>query len=115
MVAVLDGDIVRFALAGGPPKAYVWVKQCGPSASAATCDDATGRQFRVYPDGTYELAPKKLYARLDTPAGSFDCRAASADRPCSLALTDNDGVVLTTVFRCISARTAARKPRPPSA
>lgn len=94
---LLDGDIVRFSIAGGPPKAYVWVKQCGPSATAATCDDATGRQFRVYPDGTYELSPKKLYARLGTPAGSFDCRTAPTGRPCSLALTDNDGTVLTSV------------------
>lgn len=97
---LLDGDIVRFSIAGGPPKAYAWVKQCGPSATtptAATCDDATGRQFRVYPDGTYELSPKKLYARLDTPAGSFDCRTAPTDRPCSLALTDNNGTVLAGV------------------
>ncbi|WP_330294484.1 neocarzinostatin apoprotein domain-containing protein [Streptomyces sp. NBC_00503] len=97
---LLDGDVVKFSIAGGPAKAYVWVKQCAPSttaATAATCDDATGRQFRVYPDGTYELSPKKLYARLETPAGSFDCRAAAAGRPCSLALTDNDGVVLTSV------------------
>lgn len=94
---LLDGDIVTFGITGGPPKAYVWVKQCGPSASATTCDDATGRQFRVYPDGTYQQSPKKLYARLDTPAGSFDCRAAPAGKPCSLALTDNAGTVLTTV------------------
>ncbi|MGW6710884.1 hypothetical protein ACWGDE_39195, partial [Streptomyces sp. NPDC054956] len=94
---LLDGDIVKFTIAGGPPKAYVWVKQCGPSASAATCDDATGRQFRVYPDGTYQLSPKKLYARLATPEGNFDCRTASAEAPCSLALTDNAGAVLATV------------------
>ncbi|PNE32395.1 hypothetical protein AF335_17450 [Streptomyces eurocidicus] len=94
---LLDGDIVRFTIAGGPPKEYVWVKQCGPSASAGTCDDATGRQFRVYPDGTYRISPKKLYAQLSTPAGNVDCRTAPADAPCSLALTDNAGALLTTV------------------
>ncbi|CAM5307390.1 hypothetical protein SAVIM338S_00546 [Streptomyces avidinii] len=94
---LLDGDIVTFGITGGPPKAYVWVKQCGPSASAATCDDATGRQFRVYPDGTYQLSPKKVYAQLDAPAGQFDCRRAPAGNPCSLALTDNAGAVLATV------------------
>lgn len=94
---LLDGDVVTFGIAGGPPKAYVWVKQCGPSASATTCDDATGRQFRVYPDGTYQLSPKKLYAQLETPAGNFDCRTAAAGNPCSLALTDNDGAVLASV------------------
>ncbi|MFD9307205.1 neocarzinostatin apoprotein domain-containing protein [Streptomyces sp. NPDC060048] len=94
---LLDGDIVEFTLAGGPPKAFVWVKQCGPSASAATCDDATGRQFRVLPDGTHQLSPKKLYARLGTPAGDFDCRTASATAPCTLTLTDNDGSVLAAV------------------
>ncbi|MBT2450206.1 hypothetical protein J7F03_24640 [Streptomyces sp. ISL-43] len=94
---LLDGDIVKFTIAGGPPKAYVWVKQCGTSASAATCDDATGRQFRVLPDGTFQLSPKKLYARLDTSAGDFDCRTAPAVEPCTLALTDNDGSVLATL------------------
>ncbi|WP_328296666.1 neocarzinostatin apoprotein domain-containing protein [Streptomyces sp. NBC_00435] len=94
---LLDGDIVRFTVAGGPPKAYVWVKQCAPQASGSVCDDATGRQFRVYPDGTYQLSPKKLYAQVDTPTGSFDCRTAPAARPCTLALTDNDGTVLTAV------------------
>ncbi|MFG2720205.1 neocarzinostatin apoprotein domain-containing protein [Streptomyces sp. NPDC048416] len=92
-----DGDIVTFTIAGGPPGAYVWVKECGPSASATTCDDDTGRQFRVYPDGTYQLSPKKLYAQLSTPAGAFDCRTASSANPCSLALTDNNGALLTTV------------------
>ncbi|MET9361568.1 neocarzinostatin apoprotein domain-containing protein [Streptomyces sp. NPDC006632] len=92
-----DGDIVTFTIAGGPPKDYVWVKECAPSASATTCDDDTGRQFRVYPDGTYQLSPKKLYAQLATTAGSFDCRAASSANPCSLALTDNNGALLTTV------------------
>ncbi|MDJ0385176.1 neocarzinostatin apoprotein domain-containing protein [Streptomyces sp. G-G2] len=94
---LLDGDIVTFGITGGPPKAYVWVKQCGPSASATTCDDDTGRQFRVYPDGTYQLSPKKLYARLATAAGTVDCRTTPADDPCTLALTDNDGALLTTV------------------
>ncbi|MCX5384321.1 neocarzinostatin apoprotein domain-containing protein [Streptomyces sp. NBC_00083] len=92
-----DGDIVKFTIAGGPPGAYVWVKECAPSASATTCDDDTGRQFRVYPDGTYQLSPKKLYAQLATQAGSFDCRTASPANPCTLALTDNDGALLTTV------------------
>ncbi|WP_405497036.1 neocarzinostatin apoprotein domain-containing protein [Streptomyces sp. NBC_00096] len=94
---LLDGDIVRFTVAGGPPKAYVWVKQCAPQTSGSACDDATGRQYRVYPDGTYQLSPKKLYARIDTPAGSFDCRTAPPARPCTLALTDNEGTVLTGV------------------
>lgn len=92
-----DGDIVKFTIAGGPPKDYVWVKECGPSASATTCDDDTGRQFRVYPDGTYQLSPKKLYAQLSTTAGKFDCRTVSSSNPCSLALTDNTGALLTTV------------------
>ncbi|MEU9098649.1 neocarzinostatin apoprotein domain-containing protein [Streptomyces sp. NPDC048361] len=92
-----DGDIVKFTIAGGPPGGYVWVKECAPSASAATCDDDTGRQFRVYPDGTYQLSPKKLYAQLVTTAGSFDCRTASSANPCTLALTDNNGALLTTV------------------
>ncbi|MFF3975954.1 neocarzinostatin apoprotein domain-containing protein [Streptomyces sp. NPDC001828] len=92
-----DGDIVKFAIAGGPPKDYVWVKECGPSASVTTCDDDTGRQFRVYPDGTYQLSPKKLYAQLSTTAGSFDCRTVSTANPCTLALTDNNGALLTTV------------------
>lgn len=92
-----DGDIVKFTIAGGPPKAYVWVKECGPSASTTTCDDATGRQFRVYPDGTYQLSPKKLYAQLSTTAGTFDCRTVSPSDPCSLALTDNSGALLATV------------------
>ncbi|MEV6671002.1 neocarzinostatin apoprotein domain-containing protein [Streptomyces sp. NPDC051162] len=93
---LLDGDIVEFTIAGGPPKERVWVKQCGPSASVTTCDDATGRQFRVYPDGTYERSPKKLYAQLSTTAGNIDCRTAPADDPCSLALTDNTGALLAT-------------------
>ncbi|WP_189959736.1 neocarzinostatin apoprotein domain-containing protein [Streptomyces violascens] len=92
-----DGDIVKFTIAGGPPKDYVWVKECGPSASTTTCDDDTGRQFRVYPDGTYQLSPKKLYAQLSTTAGKFDCRTVSPSNPCSLALTDNTGALLTTV------------------
>ncbi|MEU6052635.1 neocarzinostatin apoprotein domain-containing protein [Streptomyces xanthochromogenes] len=92
-----DGDVVKFTIAGGPPKDYVWVKECGPSASVTTCDDDTGRQFRVYPDGTYQLSPKKLYAQLGTTAGPFDCRTASAANPCTLALTDNNGALLTTV------------------
>ncbi|MFE3328961.1 neocarzinostatin apoprotein domain-containing protein [Streptomyces sp. NPDC059176] len=95
--SLLDGDIVTFTITGGPPKAYVWVKQCGPSASVTTCDNATGRQFRVYPDGTYAPAPKKLYAQLSTGAGSVDCRTAGPDQPCSLALTDNTGALLATL------------------
>lgn len=93
---LLDGDIVEFTIAGGPPREYVWVKQCGPSASTTTCDDATGRQFRVYPDGTYRISPKKLYAQLGTAAGTFDCRTAPSANPCSLALTDNTGALLAT-------------------
>ncbi|AYG84774.1 hypothetical protein DWB77_06988 [Streptomyces hundungensis] len=92
-----DGDIVTFTIAGGPPRDYVWVKECGPSASVTTCDDDTGRQFRVYPDGTYQLSPKKLYAQLATTAGPFDCRKAPSGNPCTLALTDNNGALLTTV------------------
>ncbi|MCT9089071.1 neocarzinostatin apoprotein domain-containing protein [Streptomyces sp. ASQP_92] len=92
-----DGDIVRFTIAGGPPRDYVWVKECAPSASVTTCDDDTGRQFRVYPDGTYQLSPKKLYAQLATTAGTFDCRTAASGNPCTLALTDNTGALLTTV------------------
>ncbi|MFJ9344713.1 neocarzinostatin apoprotein domain-containing protein [Streptomyces sp. NPDC101733] len=94
---LLDGDVVRFTLAGGPPKAYVWVQQCGPSASERTCDEDTGRQFRVYPDGTYQLSPKKLYARLATADGDVDCRTSPSDDPCTLALTDNTGALLATV------------------
>lgn len=93
---LLDGDIVEFTIAGGPPKARVWVKQCGPLASVTTCDDATGRQFRVLPDGTYQKSPKKLYAQLSTTAGNIDCRTAPAETPCSLALTDNTGALLAT-------------------
>ncbi|MEU3500074.1 neocarzinostatin apoprotein domain-containing protein [Streptomyces hundungensis] len=92
-----DGDIVTFTIAGGPPRDYVWVKECGPSASVTTCDDDTGRQFRVYPDGTYQLSPKKLYAQLATTAGPFNCRKAPSGNPCTLALTDNNGALLTTV------------------
>jgi hypothetical protein len=92
-----DGDIVTFRISGGPPKAYVWVKQCGPSAAEATCDDATRRQFRVLPDGTYDLSPKKLYALLRPDSGPVDCRTVDRDDPCSLALTDNSGALLTTV------------------
>lgn len=95
--ALLDGDILTFTIAGGPPKDRVWVKQCGPSASVTTCDDATGRQFRVYPDGTYRASPKKTYAQLTTKTGNVDCRTAPADNPCTLALTDNSGALLTTV------------------
>ncbi|MGW6688333.1 neocarzinostatin apoprotein domain-containing protein [Streptomyces sp. NPDC054961] len=109
---LLDGDIVTFGIAGGPPKAYVWVKQCGPQASATTCDDATGRQFRVQPDGTHPLSPKKLYAQLDTPAGKFDCRTASDGSPCSLALTDNEGTVLATV--ALRFRPDGRPEAPPT-
>lgn len=94
---LLDGDIVKFTIAGGPPKDRVWVKQCGPVASVTTCDDATGRQFRVLPDGTYYLSPKKLYAQLVTQSGTFDCRKVPGGTPCSLALTDNTGALLATV------------------
>lgn len=94
---LLDGDIVTFRITGGPPKAYVWVKECGPSASATTCDDATRRQFRVLPDGTYDLSPKKLYALLSPESGEVDCRTAAWGNPCSLVLTDNAGALLTTV------------------
>ncbi|WP_369374092.1 neocarzinostatin apoprotein domain-containing protein [Streptomyces sp. cg36] len=95
---IRDGDIVSFGITGGPPKEYVWVEQCVARAGGGTaCDENTGRQFRIYPDGTYQLSPKKLYALLDTPAGSADCRTATAADRCLLALTDNAGAVLTTV------------------
>ncbi|MEU9012251.1 neocarzinostatin apoprotein domain-containing protein [Streptomyces sp. NPDC048479] len=94
---LLDGDIVNFRITGGPPKQYVWVKECGPSASVTTCDDDTRRQFRVLPDGTYDVSPKKLYARLSTESGDVDCRTVARTNPCSLALTDNAGALLTTV------------------
>ncbi|MBD0740916.1 neocarzinostatin apoprotein domain-containing protein [Streptomyces sp. CBMA152] len=95
---IRDGDIVSFGITGGPPKEYVRVEQCVATAEGGTaCDENTGRQFRVYPDGTYQLSPKKLYARLDTPAGPADCRSATAAEQCLLALTDNAGAVLTTV------------------
>ncbi|MFJ6795191.1 neocarzinostatin apoprotein domain-containing protein [Streptomyces sp. NPDC091268] len=94
---LLDGDIVEFTLEGAPPKEYVGVEQCGPSASADNCDADTARQFRVYPDGTYRPSPKKLYARLETAAGPVDCRTAPADDPCTLALTDSGGALLATV------------------
>ncbi|GGP32280.1 neocarzinostatin apoprotein domain-containing protein [Streptomyces melanogenes] len=95
---IRDGDIVSFQITGGPPKEYVWVEQCVATSGGGTaCDENTARQFRVYPDGTYQLSPKKLYARLDTPAGATDCRTATAANRCLLALTDNAGTVLTTV------------------
>ncbi|MFI6683840.1 neocarzinostatin apoprotein domain-containing protein [Streptomyces sp. NPDC050485] len=94
---LLDGDIVKFGIAGGPPKAYVWVEQCVRTAAGTACDGGTGRQFRVYPDGTYQVSPKKLYAQLHTGAGDFDCRAPGSGYECRLALTDNAGAVLTTV------------------
>ncbi|MCX5193863.1 neocarzinostatin apoprotein domain-containing protein [Streptomyces sp. NBC_00249] len=94
---LLDGDIVEFSVKGGPPKAYVWVELCAPDTVAGACDEDTARQFRVLPDGTLQVAPKKLYAQLATGSGPFDCRTAAADRPCRLALTDNTGAVLTTV------------------
>ncbi|MGW2983058.1 neocarzinostatin apoprotein domain-containing protein [Streptomyces goshikiensis] len=94
---LLDGDITQFSVKGGPPKAYVWVEVCAPDTVAAACDEDTGRQFRVLPDGTLPLSPKKLYAQLATGAGTFDCRTATAAHPCRLALTDNTGAVLDTV------------------
>ncbi|WP_371656039.1 MULTISPECIES: neocarzinostatin apoprotein domain-containing protein [unclassified Streptomyces] len=95
---IRDGDIVSFQITGGPPKEYVWVEQCVAAPGGGTaCDENTARQFRVYPDGTYQVSPKKLYTRLDTPAGPADCRAATAANRCLLALTDNAGAVLTTV------------------
>ncbi|MEV7543941.1 neocarzinostatin apoprotein domain-containing protein [Streptomyces sp. NPDC089915] len=94
---LLDGDIARFSVKGGPPKAYVWVEMCAPDTVAGACDEDTGRQFRVLPDGTLGVSPKKLYAQLATGAGTFDCRTATAAHPCRLALTDNTGAVLTTV------------------
>ncbi|MEV7419114.1 neocarzinostatin apoprotein domain-containing protein [Streptomyces sp. NPDC089919] len=94
---LLDGDIVDFSVKGGPPKAYVWVELCAADTEPAACDEDTGRQFRVLPDGTLPVSPKKLYAQLATGAGTFDCRTATAEHPCRLALTDNTGAVLTTV------------------
>ncbi|MCX4546259.1 neocarzinostatin apoprotein domain-containing protein [Streptomyces sp. NBC_01565] len=94
---LLDGDIVEFSVKGGPPKAYVWVEVCAPDTVAGACDEDTGRQFRVLPDGTLPLSPKKLYAQLATGAGTFDCRTATAAHPCRLALTDNTGAALDTV------------------
>ncbi|MFJ5546326.1 neocarzinostatin apoprotein domain-containing protein [Streptomyces sp. NPDC093225] len=94
---LLDGDIVEFTVKGGPPRAYVWVEMCAPDTVAGACDEDTGRQFRVLPDGTLSPSPKKLYAQLATGAGTFDCRTATAAQPCRLALTDNAGAVLTTV------------------
>ncbi|MEU8776817.1 neocarzinostatin apoprotein domain-containing protein [Streptomyces sp. NPDC048606] len=94
---LLDGDVVDFTVKGGPPKAYVWVELCAPDTVAGACDEDTGRQFRVLPDGTLPLSPKKLYAQLATGAGTYDCRTADAAHPCRLALTDNTGAVLTTV------------------
>lgn len=96
-VGLLDGDIITVTISDGPPKQYVWVKECGPSASVATCDEETRRQYRVLPDGTYYPSPKKLYAQLSTAAGNVDCRTVAPSNPCSLALTDNDGALLTTV------------------
>ncbi|MEW1633026.1 neocarzinostatin apoprotein domain-containing protein [Streptomyces sp. NPDC093801] len=94
---LLDGDIVAFSVKAGPPKAYVWVELCAPDTVAGACDEDTGRQFRVLPDGTLPVSPKKLYAQLATGTGTFDCRTATAAHPCRLALTDNTGAVLTTV------------------
>ncbi|MFH7598756.1 neocarzinostatin apoprotein domain-containing protein [Streptomyces racemochromogenes] len=94
---LLDGDVVGFSVGGGPPKAFVWVEMCAPDTVAGACDEATGRQFRVLPDGTLDPSPKKLYARLATGAGTFDCRTATSAHPCRLALTDNTGAVLATV------------------
>ncbi|MEU3909932.1 neocarzinostatin apoprotein domain-containing protein [Streptomyces sp. NPDC029721] len=94
---LVDGDIVGFSVKGGPPKAYVWVEMCAPDTVAGACDEDTGRQFRVLPDGTLEKSPKKLYAQLATGEGAFDCRTATEAHPCRLALTDNTGAVLTTV------------------
>ncbi|RPF29965.1 neocarzinostatin family protein [Streptomyces sp. Ag109_G2-6] len=94
---LLDGDVVGFSVKGGPPKAYVRVELCAPDTVAGACDEDTGRQFRVLPDGTLAKSPKKLYAQLVTGAGTFDCRTATAAHPCRLALTDNTGAVLTTV------------------
>ncbi|MEU8437620.1 neocarzinostatin apoprotein domain-containing protein [Streptomyces sp. NPDC029216] len=92
-----DGDIVDFSVEGGPAKAYVWVEVCAPDTVAGACDKDTARQFRVLPDGTLPVSPKKLYAQLATGTGTFDCRTATAENPCRLALTDNAGAVLTTV------------------
>ncbi|WP_371676255.1 neocarzinostatin apoprotein domain-containing protein [Streptomyces sp. NBC_01276] len=94
---LLDGDIVGFSVTGGPAKAYVLVELCAPDTVAGACDADTGRQFRVLPDGTLPVFPKKLYAQLATGAGTFDCRTATAAHPCRLALTDITGAVLTTV------------------
>ncbi|MFI1104892.1 neocarzinostatin apoprotein domain-containing protein [Streptomyces melanogenes] len=95
---IRDGDIVSFQITGGPPKEYVWVEQCVAASGGGTaCDENTARQFRVHPDGTYQISPKKLYTRLATPAGPADCRTATAANRCLLALTDNAGTVLTTV------------------
>lgn len=94
---LLDGDVVEFSVKGGPPKAYVWVELCAPDTVAGACDEDTARQFRVLPDGTLPVNPKKLYARVGTGSGLFDCRTAAAAHPCRLALTDNTGAVLTTV------------------
>ncbi|MFK0202602.1 neocarzinostatin apoprotein domain-containing protein [Streptomyces lavendulae] len=92
-----DGDIVTFSVQGGPPKAYVWGEMCAPDMVAGACDRDTARQFRVLPDGTLPPSPKKLYTRLETGAGTFDCRTATEAHPCRLALTDNSGAVLATV------------------
>ncbi|MFG2621459.1 neocarzinostatin apoprotein domain-containing protein [Streptomyces sp. NPDC048507] len=94
---LLDGDVVGFSVKGGPAKAYVWVEVCAPDTVAGACDEDTSRQFRVLPDGTLAVNPKKLYAQLATGEGAFDCRTATAAHPCRLALTDNTGAVLTTV------------------
>ncbi|MGO4460085.1 neocarzinostatin apoprotein domain-containing protein [Streptomyces sp. M-16] len=94
---LLDGDVVGFSVKGGPPKAYVLVELCAPDTVAGACDESTGRQFRVLPDGTLTDFPKKLYAGLATGSGTFDCRTATAAHPCRLALTDITGAVLTTV------------------
>ncbi|WP_424213896.1 neocarzinostatin apoprotein domain-containing protein [Streptomyces sp. BI20] len=90
-----DGDIVDFTIAGGPPKDYVWVVQCAPASVAGACDDATGRQFRVLPDGTWPSSPKKLYAVLETGAGPYDCRGRTGPAACRLLLTDNADAPLT--------------------
>ncbi|WP_285530415.1 neocarzinostatin apoprotein domain-containing protein [Streptomyces lavendulae] len=94
---LLDGDTVEFSVEGGTPKAYVWGELCAPDTVAGACDEDTARQFRILPDGTLPPSPKKLYARLATGAGTFDCRTANVANPCRLALTDNSGIVLAAV------------------
>ena len=82
---LLDGDIVTFRITGGPPKAYVWVKECGVAVLQCLTGsaDTLGCRPGGRPPGTTDAGRMDgeiaLSVTFTTIGGStVDCRPAGS-------------------------------------